>query len=108
MGCNPIVAYTCSYFSANATASAEVSFCVPTTFMPTPASLARRMTSSLSSLYATKFTWQCASKYFKSILFFAREQVLGFSVRHNRLDYLFTRLRHERFEEKIYCRKFPY
>src|SRR3989344_8274006 len=57
-----------SYFSASATADLEVAFCVPTTFIATPAPLARRITSSRSPSNAAKFTCVCASKYLKFIL----------------------------------------
>src|SRR3989344_575201 len=122
IGCSPIVAHTLLYCSASATADFEVSNCVPTTFITTPASFARMIVSSRSPSYATKFTWQCASKYFIpleiarpvgpsgalararfltgfiSILFFAREQILWFFVCEYRFFYLRIRLGYERIE----------
>src|SRR3989344_2573459 len=94
-----MVAYTLSYFSASATAALDVSNWVPTTFIATPASLARKIVASRSSSYATKFVCVCASKYLIQILFCAREQVLRFFIRQNGFFYFGIRFRHKRIQK---------
>src|SRR3989344_1557552 len=98
MGWRPTVAQTFSYFSASSTADAEVSNCVPTTFIPTSASAARRITASRSSAYATKFVCVCASKYFNCISIFTREKGCWFFICKNGLFDDAVRFGHEGFQ----------